>query len=317
MLVKWFAVAAEDSMVSLDDLKRDEVFNKDSFPAWTAYGGYVLLSVIAAITVPFMFRQVKWYYIIVAYGLAPILGFSNSYGAGLTDINMAYNYGKIAIFIFAAWASKENGVVAGLVGGTAVKQLVIASADLMHDLKTGHLTLTSPKSLLIAQVIGTAMGCIIAPLTFLLFYNAFDVGNPSGYWKAPYGLIYRNMAIIGVEGFASLPKHCLTLSAGFFVFAFLLSVARDVLPPKYVKFVPLPMAMAVPFLVGGSFAIDMCVGSLVVFIWNKLNKKEATYMVPAVASGLICGDGIWTFPSSLLALAKIKPPICMKFTPGS
>ncbi|CAN6238817.1 unnamed protein product [Urochloa humidicola] len=100
-------------------------------------------------------------------------------------------------------------------------------------------------------------------------------------------------------------------------FTFIFSVARDVLPRKYGRLVPLPMAMAVPFLVGGNFAIDMCVGSLIVFVWNKMNKKEAAFMVPAVASGLICGDGIWTFPSSLLALAKIKLPICMKFTPGS
>ncbi|XP_021314607.1 iron-phytosiderophore transporter yellow stripe 1 isoform X2 [Sorghum bicolor] len=306
-----------DEMVPLDDRQRDEIFNNGSFPAWAAYAGYALLTVISVITIPHIFRQVKWYYIIVAYVLAPLLGFANSYGTGLTDINMAYNYGKIALFIFAAWASKENGVIAGLAGGTLVKQLVIASADLMHDFKTGHLTLTSPRSLLVAQFIGTAMGCVVAPLTFLLFYNAFDIGNPNGYWKAPYGLIYRNMAILGVEGFSVLPKHCLALSAGFFVFAFVFSVARDVLPRKYARFVPLPMAMAVPFLVGGSFAIDMCIGSLIVFVWNKMNMKEAMFMVPAVASGLICGDGIWTFPSSVLALAKIKPPICMKFTPGS
>ena len=311
------AVANGDGTVPLDDLQRDEVFNEGPFPAWAAYSGYAGLSVIAVITIPIMFRQIKWYYVIVAYVLAPLLGFANSYGTGLTDINMAYNYGKIALFIFAAWAGKDGGVIAGLAGGTLVKQLVMASADLMHDFKTGHLTMTSPRSLLAAQFVGTAMGCVVAPLTFLLFYNAFDIGNPNGYWKAPYGLIYRNMAILGVEGFSALPKHCLTLSAGFFAFAFILSVARDVLPRRYGRLVPLPTAMAVPFLVGGSFAIDMCVGSLIVFVWEKMNRKEAAFMVPAVASGLICGDGIWTFPSSLLALAKIKPPICMKFTPGS
>jgi hypothetical protein len=32
-----------------------------------------------------------------------------------------------------------------------------------------------------------------------------------------------------------------------------------------------------------------------------------------VASGLICGDGIWTLPSSIFALAGVKPPICKKF----
>ncbi|TVU29011.1 hypothetical protein EJB05_20553, partial [Eragrostis curvula] len=310
-------MANEDKTMALDDIQRNEVFNKDSFPSWAAYTGYILLSVIAAITIPIMFRQVKWYHIIVSYAIAPLLGFTNSYGTGLTDINMAYNYGKIAHFIFAAWAGKDNGVVIGLVAGTVVKQLVVAPADLMHDLKTGHLTLTSPKSLLVAEFIGTTMGCIIAPLTFLIFYNAFDIGNPYGYWKAPFALIYRNMAILGVEGISALPKHCISLCAGFFMYGFLSSIARDILPRKYAKFVPLPMAMAPPFLVGASFSIDMCIGSAVVFVWKKMNKKEATFMLPAVASGLICGDGMWTFPSSLLALSKIKPPISMKFVPGS
>jgi hypothetical protein len=44
-----------------------------------------------------------------------------------------------------------------------------------------------------------------------------------------------------------------------------------------------------------------------------INRAKADAFGPAVASGLICGDGIWTLPQSILALAKVKPPICMKF----
>ncbi|KAF0935931.1 hypothetical protein E2562_036675 [Oryza meyeriana var. granulata] len=299
-----FAISFVGLLNLLPLRKRDEVFNKDYIPNWLAYAGYALLSIVAIIAIPVMFRQVKWYYVVVAYVLAPVLGFSNAYGTGLTDMNMSYNYGKIALFIFAAWGGRDNGVIAGLVGCGIVKQLVQVSADLMHDFKTGHLTLTSPRSMLVGQAIGTAMGCIIAPLTFLLFYKAFDIGNPDGYWKAPYALIFRNMAILGVEGFSALPKHCLELSAGFFAFSVLINLMRDFLPLKYRDYVPLPMAMAVPFLVGANFAIDMCVGSLIVFAWHKINSKEAALLLPAVASGFICGDGIWTFPSSLLSLAK-------------
>ncbi|KAF8702865.1 hypothetical protein HU200_032700 [Digitaria exilis] len=314
--VESVAVADVDSM-ALDDIHRDEVFIKDNIPTWLAYTGYALLGLIAVIIIPIMFRQVKWYYVIAAYLMAPALGFCNAYGTGLTDMNMGYNYGKIALFIVAAWAGKDSGVVAGLVVCGLVKQLVLISADLMHDFKTGHLTLTSPRSMLVGQVVGTFMGCVLAPLTFMLFYKAFDVGNPDGYWKAPYALIYRNMAILGVEGFSALPRHCLQLCAAFFALAVVANLARDFMPGRFARFVPLPMAMAVPFLVGASFAIDMCVGTLVVFVWHKLDGKKAALLVPALASGLICGDGIWTFPSSLLALAKIKPPICMQFTPGS
>lgn len=297
----------------LDDVQRNELFTKERIPVWVAYSGYLFFAIISLISIPLIFPQLKWYYIILAYILAPALGFCNAYSAGLTDMNMAYNYGKVSLFIIAAWAGKDNGVVAGLVGCGLIKSVVSISADLMHDFKTGHLTLTSPRSMLLSQAIGTAIGCIVAPFTFLLFYKAFDIGNPDGSFKAPYALIYRNMAILGVQGFSALPLHCLQLCYGFFGFAIGAGLMRDLMPVKYGRWVPLPMAMAVPFLVGASFAIDMCVGSLVVFIWHKIDSGKAACMIPAVASGLICGDGLWILPSSLLALAKISPPICMRF----
>ncbi|ONK58855.1 uncharacterized protein A4U43_C08F430 [Asparagus officinalis] len=308
---------AADNTVSLDDLQLTEAFTKETIPLWIAYVGYAIFTVISLVAIPRMFPEVKWYYVIIAYILAPVLGFCNAYGDGLTDMNMAYNYGKVALFIIAAWAGKDSGVVAGLVVCGLVKSVVYIGADLMHDFKTAHLTLTSSRAMIISQAIGTAMGCIVAPLTFFLFYKAFDVGNPDGAFKAPYALVYRNMAILGVEGFSALPGHCLQLCYGFFAFAVACNIMKDIIPKKYGRLIPLPMCMAVPFLVGASFAIDMFVGSLIVFGWHKINSKKAALMIPAVASGLICGDGLWVLPSSLLALAKVNPPICMKFVKPS
>ncbi|XP_034710313.1 metal-nicotianamine transporter YSL3 [Vitis riparia] len=307
------AISDENKNQAMGDLQRNEVFIREGIPIWLACTGYITFSIISIIVIPLMFPELKWYYVVVAYTLAPSLGFCNAYGAGLTDMNMAYNYGKVALFVLAALAGKDSGVVAGLVGCGLIKSIVSISSDLMHDFKTGHLTLTSPRSMLLSQAIGTAIGCVVAPLTFFLFYKAFDVGNPDGEYKAPYAIIYRNMAILGVEGFSALPHHCLQLCCGFFVFAIAANLVRDLSPSKIGKWIPLPMAMAVPFLVGAYFAIDMCMGSLVVFVWHKLNSKKASVMVPAVASGLICGDGLWILPSSILALAKINPPICMSF----
>ncbi|KAK6155529.1 hypothetical protein DH2020_009777 [Rehmannia glutinosa] len=300
----------------LNDVRRNEVFIRETIPLWVACVGYIVFSVISIIAIPLMFPQLKWYYVLIAYIFAPSLSFCNAYGSGLTDMNMAYNYGKVALFVLSALAGKDNGVIAGLIGCGLVKSMVSISSDLMHDFKTGHLTLTSPRSMLVSQAIGTAIGCIVGPLTFFLFYKAFEIGDPNGAYKAPYALIYRNMAILGVEGFSALPRHCLQLCYGFFAFAISVNLLRDFVPKKVGKWVPLPMAMAVPFLVGAYFAIDMCVGSLVVFVWHKVNSKKAGLMVPAVASGLICGDGLWILPSCILALAKISPPVCMNFLPG-
>ncbi|GAV68722.1 LOW QUALITY PROTEIN: OPT domain-containing protein, partial [Cephalotus follicularis] len=303
----------DDEQYKFQDGKQNEVFLRENIPMWVGIIGYTIFSILSIIVIPLMFPPLKWYYILVSYILAPSLAFCNAYGAGLTDMNMAYNYGKVALFVLAAVSGKENGVVAALAGCGVVKSVVAISCILMQDFKTAHYTYTSPKAMFLSQVIGTAVGCVIAPLSFFLFYKAFDVGNPYGDFKAPFALIYRNMAILGVEGFSALPLHCLQFCYGFFAFAVTVNIVRDLSPAKFGKWMPLPMVMAAPFIVGAYFAIDMCVGSLIVFVWHKLNTKKAEFMVPVVASGFMCGEGLWILPSSSLALAKINPPICMKF----
>ncbi|ERN10702.1 hypothetical protein AMTR_s00027p00045420 [Amborella trichopoda] len=301
------APVTDGHLLACDKLHHDEAFVRDRIPMWVACSGYTLFSLVSILSIPRMFPEMRWYYVLTAYIFAPALGFCNAYGAGLTDMNMAYNYGKVALFVLAAWSgSSGGGVVAGLVGCGLVKSIVSISADLMQDFKSAHLTLTSPRSMVMSQAIGTAIGCVTAPLSFWLFYKAFDIGNPDGEFKAPYALIYRNMAILGVEGFSALPLHCLQLCYGFFAFAMLVNLVKDLVPERFGSWVPLPMAMAVPFLVGAYFTIDMCVGTLIVFVWRKIDEKRAELMVPAVASGLICGEGLWILPSSILALAKVK-----------
>ncbi|KAK6140644.1 hypothetical protein DH2020_025613 [Rehmannia glutinosa] len=284
---------------ALNEHRKDEFFIRENIPLWFGAVGYIILALISVIAIPFIIPELKWYFVLVAYIFAPSLAFCNAYGAGLTDINMSYNYGKVGLFTIAAMSGKQNGVIAALAACGLFKSIINVSCILMQDLKTGHLTLTSPRAMLLSQAIGTALGCIVSPLSFFLFYKAFDIGNPDGEFKAPYAIIYRNLAIIGVQGFSALPQHCLQLCYGFFAFAIAINLVKDLSPERIGKWMPLPTAMAVPFLIGGYFAIDMCVGSLVVFVWHKINSKQAELIVPAVASGFICGEGIWTLPASL------------------
>ncbi|CAL4968099.1 unnamed protein product [Urochloa decumbens] len=301
--------------VSFDEERRTEIFLKEQIPKSVAYGGYVAVAAISIGTLPQIFPQLKWYYILVAYVVAPVLAFCNAYGSGLTDWSLASTYGKLAIFVFGAWAGlTHGGVLVGLAACGVMMSIVSTASDLMQDFKTGYLTLASPRSMFISQVIGTGMGCVIAPCVFWLFYKAFgDIGESGTEYPAPYAIVYRNMAILGVDGFGSLPKNCLTLCYIFFAVAIAINLVRDLTPNRVSRFIPLPMAMAIPFYIGSYFAIDMFLGCMILFVWERLNKAKADAFGPAVASGLICGDGIWTLPQSILALAKVKPPICMKF----
>ncbi|KAK3406141.1 hypothetical protein EUGRSUZ_K02316 [Eucalyptus grandis] len=305
----------ENPQVSYDDQRRTQLFLKDQIPTWLAVAGYVTIAAISTATLPHMFPQLKWYYILVIYLFAPTLGFCNAYGCGLTDWSLASTYGKLAIFVIGAWAgASHGGILASLAACGVMMNIVSTASDLTQDFKTGYLTLASPRSLFVSQVIGTAMGCVISPCVFWLFYKAFkDLGLPGSEYPVPNGIVFRSMAELGVEGVSSLPKHCLTLCYGFFAAAMIINGFRDLVGKKWARFIPLPMAMAIPFYIGPYFAIDMCVGSLILFIWEKIDKTKADAFGPAVASGLICGDGIWTLPNSILALAGVNPPICMKF----
>ncbi|XP_061339084.1 probable metal-nicotianamine transporter YSL6 isoform X6 [Gastrolobium bilobum] len=306
----------ESSELQLEQKRRDEIFLKDRIPTWFAVSGYVGLAAISIATIPTIFPPLKWYLVLCTYILAPALAFCNSYGCGLTDWSLASTYGKIGLFIIAAAVGQNGGVIAGVASSAVMMSIVATAADLMQDFKTGYLTFSSAKSMFVSQLIGTAMGCIIAPLTFWMFWTAFDIGSPDGPYKAPYAVIFREMAILGVEGFSELPKHCLAMCAGFFVAALVINLLRDVIPKKFSQYIPIPMAMAVPFYIGAYFAVDMFIGTVILFVWERLNRKDAEDYSGAVASGLICGDGIWTIPSAVLSILRINPPICMYFGPS-
>lgn len=302
-----------------DDKIRTEYFLKDQIPMWVACAGYIVLAIISIIAVSRIFPQLKWYHILVAYLIAPVLAFCNAYGCGLTDWSLASNYGKIAILIFSGWVGLDNGgVIAGLASCGVMMSIVSTASDLMQDFRTGYLTLASPRSMFFSQVLGTAMGCVITPLVFWFFYKAYTIGDPYGSYPAPFGQVYRGISLLGVEGFSSLPKNCLKLAIIFFFLAFLINIIHELLrryETKYKihRFVPNAMCLAIPFYLGGYFAIDMCIGSLILFLWERRNKQKAKDFAPAVASGLICGDSLWGIPSAILSLAGVNAPICMKF----
>ncbi|KAK4754517.1 hypothetical protein SAY87_002621 [Trapa incisa] len=308
---------------SYDDERRTHYFLQDQISVWFAIGGYLTLAVVSIFLVPHLiFHQLKWYHLLVAYAIAPLLAFCNAYGCGLTDWSLASNYGKFSIIIFSAWVGHHGGVIAGLAACGVMMNIVSTASDLMQDFKTGYLTLSSPRSMFLSQVYGTTIGCIITPLVFWFFYRAYPIGDPDGSYPAPYGLMYRGIALLGVQGVSSLPKNCLALAIACFAIAITMNLLKEVLArfeTKYgvYQYIPSPMCMAIPFYLGSYFAIDMCVGSLILYIWERKNKQKANDFGPALASGMICGDSLWGIPAAILSLAGVSAPICMKFLSAS
>nr|CAB3448566.1 unnamed protein product [Digitaria exilis] len=300
--------------LSFDDRRRTHVFLKDNIPSSYAIIGYTILATVSTIAIPHIYNQIKYQHMIVAYIFAPLLAFCNAYGTGITDLNLYPQYAKIVILIFGFWISAAKGGVIGGLVICAVMTLIIATAgDFMQDLKTSYLTLTSPRSMFIAQAIGTAIGCIINPIIFCVFYNCY---KSTGTYPAPFARVYRVIALVGAGGFKELPKYSIALSIPFFVVAIAVSAIRDVAVHKNWRiqyYIPSIAAMSVGFLVSPTTSIDMFVGSLILGAWNRADEESAKLLAPVVASGLICGEGIFAIPYSLLGIYNINPPMCIRF----
>ena len=77
------------------------------------------------------------------------------------------------------------------------------------------------------------------------------------------------------QGFAMLPKHCGEMMIGFFLLALVMSLVRDLVPEKYSVFIPVPMAMAIPFYVGANVAVDIFIGAIVKAYWYWTSPETA------------------------------------------
>ncbi|CAL4966828.1 unnamed protein product [Urochloa decumbens] len=311
---------AAAASLSYDERRRRHNFQSNQIPTSFALAGYAVLAAIATVFIPRIFPQMRFYHVALCYAMAPLLAFCSSYATGLTDWSLGTIYGKLAIFVFGAWVGEASGgAIAGLVAGAIVVVVIGNSSELMHDFKSAYLTLTSPLSMFTSQVIGTALGCVINPLLYLAYQKMLakgHLGEAGSPYPAPMAMAYRGIAEISVEGIKTLPKHSIMLCIPSFCVALLLdSLAAIAAANKWrVKdYIPNVMAMSIPIFIGPTFTIDMFLGSLMVVIWKRADKQTANLLYIVVASGLICGDGLWAVPSSLLAMFQVQPPICMKF----
>ncbi|OIT26476.1 putative metal-nicotianamine transporter ysl6 [Nicotiana attenuata] len=152
---------------------------------------------------PIIFPSLKWYLVLCSYLIAPALAFCNSYATGVTVWSLALTDGKIGLFIIASLVGSNDGVIAGLVACGVMMSIISTVADLMQDSRQGILQ-NHQLNLGLSSIGGNSN----APLTFWMYWNDFGIGAPDSAYKAIYAVMYREMAILGIEGFAELPKHC-------------------------------------------------------------------------------------------------------------
>ncbi|KAF5478870.1 hypothetical protein F2P56_005397 [Juglans regia] len=298
---------------------RTQNFLNEFIPTKVAIVGVVALLAVSAISLPIIFPPVKWYHVLCMYAVACSAAFSTAHVTGLTDMNPAANFGRLAMFIFGAWAGvSHGGVLVALVACGVMMNFNGPASQLMSELKTGYLTLASSRSILVTKMFGNMIGCIVTPLIFKYYQSHYSgFGSPGSKFPVFMTPFYRRGAITGSrEGFKGLPMYAVHFGVAFFIAAIVINIIKELLPEKVAKYIPIPIAMGIPFHIGGYISISFCLGSLITFLWRLKNKAKADAYSSVVGTALICGDGFWVLVDSIVTLLGFLPPLCASFLPA-
>ena len=88
--------------------------------------------------------------------------------------------------------------------------------------------MANPRSMIAAQLLGAGLAVFISPAAFWLYWSGFNVGDPKGEYPAPFSPVFRNIAVVAVQGSKDLPKNCMALFGGMFGEPFKLSATPPI-----------------------------------------------------------------------------------------
>ncbi|MCP3104313.1 OPT/YSL family transporter [Myxococcus sp. K15C18031901] len=184
-----------------------------------------------------------------------------------------------------------NNVQANLATAGITVNAASASADLLTDLKTGHLLGANPRRLFLAQLLGTLVGALAAvPLFFLLVPERAVLGSEQ--FPAPAAFVTAGMARVLAMGLDSLGPITRSAVLWAAVAAAVLAVAERLLPVRASRWVPSPLGMALACLLTPSYALCLFLGGAATAVVGRARPALSERRLVPLSAGLIAGEGL-------------------------
>ncbi len=203
---------------------------------WLALGAPAALILSVALQV-YLFH-ITWPIALFAVLITVALALVTARMAGETSISLSGPMGKITQLLFGAITphSPTANLMAANVSGGAASQC----ADLLQDLKSGHILGAHPRAQTIAQIAGAFAGAIAGSFIYLAL-----IPNPqemllSAEWPAPGAAAWKAVAELFQDGFDALPQYASTGMLIAAVVAVALTISERTLPPPRAQIRPLP-----------------------------------------------------------------------------
>lgn len=207
---------------------------------------------------------------------------------GETDTTPTGALGKITQITFGALDPGNmttNLMTANVTGGVGLH-----AADLLTDLKSGHLLGADPRQQFWAQFFGVVAGSVfVVPAYRLLIPTADLLGTDK--WPAPGAQTWKGVAVLLAQGFHTLhPSARIALGVGAALGIALVLIEKAF--PKQRRFIPSPTGLGLAFTTPAFNTISMFLGAFIALILERKRPALAEKAVVPVSSGFIAGESL-------------------------
>jgi len=238
---------------------------------------------------------------VLAVGLSYVLAVIAARVAGETGVTPVGALGKVTQLTYGAVTPGDltaNLMTANITGGAAGQ-----CADMMHDLKTGHLIGATARLQIYAQAFGVLTGALAGSLVYLVLVPDPKAMLLTAEWPAPAVATWKAVAEVLSAGLGAIPEGAAPAMAVAAALGLVLGLADALLPPNLARRLPSAPAMGVAFVIPAWNSISLALGALLAAALHRAVPDFAERRLTAVAAGLVAGESLVGVALALAGLA--------------
>jgi uncharacterized oligopeptide transporter (OPT) family protein len=260
--------------------------------------GLALASALVVIAQVMIF-DIHWFIAALAVPIAFLLATVASRVVGETGIPPIGAIGKVSQLTTGVIAPGET--TANLIGANVAGGAAGQSADLLNDLKVGHMIGTPPRAQIVAQCFGVLTGSVIGSLVYLHLIPDPASMLITEQWPAPAVATWKVVAETLHNGLDSIPASALlamAIGGGA-------GIAGAWLEHRRTRWwLPNIPAFGLAMVIPASISITMFFGSLVGRLLERYRPNLAQRFLIAAASGLIAGESLTGVARAMLGMVQ-------------
>ncbi len=233
---------------------------------------------------------IAWWAAIFAVLLSFVLAIVATRVSGETNVTPVGPMGKVTQLLFAVMLPKNAS--ANLMGASITAGAASQCADLMHDLKCGHILGAVARYQVVGQIGGAIAGSLVGCAFYLIL-----IPNPAEMlltpeWPAPAVAMWKAVAEVFQRGLDSLPPGATTAMLIAAVAGVVFPVLEKMLPKRAALYVPSCSAVGLAFVISGTNSISMFIGAAIGAIIAKFYPNWSTRFFVTLCAGLIAGESL-------------------------